>query len=42
MDNGELLRQLKIDRSLRESVQAAPVRWPWIAGATVLVVRSMK
>jgi RND family efflux transporter MFP subunit len=41
VDNGELLRQLKIDRSQRETVRAAPLRWPWIAGATVLVVLAL-
>ncbi|MGN2243911.1 efflux RND transporter periplasmic adaptor subunit [Frateuria sp. GZRR33] len=38
MDNGELLRQLKIDRGHREAVSTAPVRWPWIAGAAALVL----
>ncbi|UGB38497.1 efflux RND transporter periplasmic adaptor subunit [Frateuria soli] len=41
MDNGELLRQLKIDRDHREAVNAAPVRWPWIAGAAVLVLLAL-
>src|SRR5690242_6890753 len=38
MDNGELLRQLKIDRGQREAVQAAPLRWPWILGGVLLVL----
>ncbi|HET6806263.1 MAG TPA: biotin/lipoyl-binding protein, partial [Frateuria sp.] len=38
MDNGELLRQLKIDRGQREAVRAAPLRWPWIAGGAVLLL----
>ncbi|MGN2245487.1 efflux RND transporter periplasmic adaptor subunit [Frateuria sp. GZRR35] len=41
MDNGELLRQLKIDRGDREAVSTAPVRWPWIAGAVALVLLAL-
>ena len=41
MDNGELLRQLKIDRGHREAVHTAPVRWPWIVGAFVLVLLAL-
>ena len=41
MDNGDLLRQLKIDHGQREAVHAAPARWPWIAGAVVLVLLAL-
>ena len=41
MDNGELLKQLKIERSQREAVHGAPLRWPWIAGAVVLVLLAL-
>ena len=36
MDNGELLKSLRIDRNQREEHVSAP-RWPWFAGAAVLV-----
>ena len=41
VENGDLLRQLKIERNQREMVHAAPVRWPWIAGAAVLVLLAL-
>ena len=41
MDNGELLRQLKIDRGHREAVNTAPVRWPWIVGGVLLVLLAL-
>ncbi len=41
VDNGELLRQLKIERGQREAVHSAPLRWPWIVGAVVLVLLAL-
>ncbi|MCX7515057.1 efflux RND transporter periplasmic adaptor subunit [Frateuria sp. STR12] len=41
MDNGDLLRQLKIGHGQREAVHAAPLRWPWIVGAVVLVLLAL-
>jgi RND family efflux transporter MFP subunit len=41
VDNGELLRQLKIDRGHREAVNTAPVRWPWIVGGVVLALLAL-
>ena len=41
MDNGDLLRQLKIERHQREAVHATPLRWPWIAGAVVLILLAL-
>jgi RND family efflux transporter MFP subunit len=41
VDNGELLRQLKIDHGHREAVGSAPLRWPWIAGGVVLVLLAL-
>jgi RND family efflux transporter MFP subunit len=41
VDNGDLLRQLKIDRSQREVVHTAPPRWPWIVGALALVLLAL-
>jgi RND family efflux transporter MFP subunit len=41
VDNGDLLRQLKIDHGQREAVRTAPLRWPWIAGAAVLVLAAL-
>jgi RND family efflux transporter MFP subunit len=41
VDNGELLRQLKIGRDQREAVHAAPLRWPWIVGAVLLVLLAL-
>jgi RND family efflux transporter MFP subunit len=39
VDNGDLLRQLKIERSQRDvPVTAAPARWPWIAGVALLLL----
>ena len=41
VDNGELLRQLKIDHAHREAVNTAPLRWPWIVGAALLVLLAL-
>src|SRR3569623_1987206 len=41
VDNGELLRQLKIDRGHREAVNTAPVRWPWIVGGVLLALLAL-
>jgi RND family efflux transporter MFP subunit len=41
VDNGDLLRQLKIDHGQREAVHAAPARWPWIVGTVVLVLLAL-
>ncbi|MEI7035727.1 efflux RND transporter periplasmic adaptor subunit [Fulvimonas yonginensis] len=38
MDNGDLLRQLKIERNQREEHVGGRTRWPWIAGAVALVL----
>jgi RND family efflux transporter MFP subunit len=39
VDNGDLLRQLKIERGQREAVHATPPRWPWlVAGAVALLL----
>ena len=41
VDNGDLLRQLKIGQGQREVVNTAPLRWPWIAGAVALVLLAL-
>jgi RND family efflux transporter MFP subunit len=38
LDNGDLLKQLRIERDQREDHDARAPRWPWIAGAVVLAV----
>jgi RND family efflux transporter MFP subunit len=38
VDNGDLLRQLKIGHDQRDAVHTAPPRWPWIVGAVALVL----
>jgi RND family efflux transporter MFP subunit len=37
VDNGDLLKELRIDRAQRESHGEAP-RWPWIVGGAVLLL----
>jgi len=41
VDNGELLKQLKIERSQRETVHSAPPRWPWVVGGVLLVLLAL-
>ncbi|HET6905464.1 MAG TPA: efflux RND transporter periplasmic adaptor subunit [Rhodanobacteraceae bacterium] len=38
MDHGDLLKQLRIERDQREDDGARTARWPWIAGAVVLLL----
>jgi RND family efflux transporter MFP subunit len=38
VDNAELLKQLRIERHQRDEHTGGPGRWPWIAGALVLVL----
>jgi RND family efflux transporter MFP subunit len=38
VDNGDLLKQLRIDRSQREDPAAGPVRWPWLVAAGMLAL----
>jgi RND family efflux transporter MFP subunit len=38
VDNAELLKELRIDRSHREDHDRGPGRWPWIVGALVLLL----
>ena len=38
MDNAELLRELRIDRSQREDHQGGSRRWPWIVGVAVALL----
>ncbi len=38
MENAELLKELRIDRSQREDVRAGSPRWVWIAGAAVVIL----
>jgi len=38
VDNADLLKELRIDRSQREDHGSGPGRWPWIIGAAVLLL----
>jgi RND family efflux transporter MFP subunit len=38
VDNGDLLNALKIERNQREDQGNTPVRWPWLAGAALVVL----
>ena len=38
MENADLLKELRIDRSQREDLRAGPPRWVWIAGAAAVVL----
>jgi len=38
VDNGHLLKELRIERSQREEHGRGPGRWPWIVGAVVLLL----
>ncbi|KRE89820.1 acriflavin resistance protein [Frateuria sp. Soil773] len=38
MDNGHLLKELRIERGQREEHGQGPGRWPWIVGAIMLVL----
>ena len=38
VDNAELLKELRIERHQREDHAAGPGRWPWIAGAIVVLL----
>ena len=38
MDNAELLKGLRIDRSQREDHAGVPRRWPWIVGVLLLLI----
>jgi RND family efflux transporter MFP subunit len=38
VDNADLLKELRIDRSQREEHDGAPPRWPWLAGAAVVAL----
>ncbi len=38
VDNAELLKELRIERHQREDHDSGPRRWPWIAGAVVVLL----
>jgi RND family efflux transporter MFP subunit len=38
VENAELLKELRLDRSQREDQHRGPWRWPWIIGAVVLLL----
>ena len=38
MDNADLLKELRIERSQREDHDRGPGRWPWVAGGIVVAV----
>jgi RND family efflux transporter MFP subunit len=38
LDNGDLLKQLRIERDQREDNDVRAARWPWVAGIVVLLL----